>query len=278
VRFAVLSDIQGNLAALRACLDDIAERPDVDRIVCAGDIVGLGPRPNEVIDLLREREVESVKGNYDDAVAFERMSSGVDFPDSAAEKTDRIAVNWTRRALTAENLEHLRQLPFDVRIYEAGRGAEIKRNEQDEAVQDYRRRFFTRALFGSLGERQARIKARRILVIHGSPRALNEFIRPDTANSILETIALSCRADVVVTGHPGVSYIREYSGITFVGAGSVSGTRTPAGEAEFVIVDLSGKTDVEFVQVQYDPAPHVQAIADEGLPASLATRFDLTTL
>src|SRR4051794_40216797 len=81
VRYAVISGVQGNVVALNAVLEEIGRQTGIERILCAGDVVGLGPHPNEVIDLLRDLHVDVVKGNYDDAVAFNRISSGVDFPD-----------------------------------------------------------------------------------------------------------------------------------------------------------------------------------------------------
>lgn len=63
---ALISDIHGNLPALRAVLQDIRKRP-VDRIFCLGDIVGYGPNPLEVLDFMRNFEFCLV-GNHDDAV------------------------------------------------------------------------------------------------------------------------------------------------------------------------------------------------------------------
>jgi predicted phosphodiesterase len=273
-----MSDVQGNVDALRAVLDDIVSREGVEATFSTGDIVGLGPHPNEVLDLLREAGVESVKGNYDDAVAFQRLSSGVDFPDEAAEQVDRAAVSWTRRTLTPENIEYVRNLPFDLRILETGGSVKVKANAEDERITDFRRNMLSRALVGSLGQKQIKIKPRRVLIVHGSPRALNEFVRPDTANSILDAISMSSQADVILSGHPGVSFIREHKSVTFVGVGSVSGPRTPPGEAEYVMIDLAEEIQADFVRVEYDPGPHLAAIMDLGLPPALAARFDLTSL
>lgn len=278
MRIAVIADIQGNVDALQAVLDDIASRENIEAIFSTGDLVGLGPHPNDVLRLLREAGVECVKGNYDDAVAFQRISTGVDFADEAAERVDRAAVSWTRRALTPENVDYLKNLPFDLRILETGGTVKVKANAEDERISDFKRNMLSRALVGSLGQRQIKIKPRRVLIVHGSPRALNEFIRPETANSILEAIVRTAQADVVVSGHPGVSFIREHDGVAFIGVGSVSGPRTPPGEAEFVVVDLAEEVQADFVRVEYDPAPHLAAIVNLGLPPALAARFDLTSL
>jgi predicted phosphodiesterase len=265
MRIAVISDVQGNLAALEAVLAAVdATSPEIDRIISAGDAVGRGPHPNEVLELFRERQIEPVLGNYDDAVAHERLSSGSDFADLAGEEIDAAALSWTRRTLTPENLEYLRQVPRDIRLSRAPGGVKVDRNTGDQATNEYRKGWLTRALFGGLA-RAPRLPGRRILVVHGSPRALNEFVREDTANSILSTIADNAQADVVITGHAGQGFQREAQGTTFIGVGSVSGTA-----ARYAVITFAEKVESEFPEVQYDRAAHVRAVFESGLPSELA--------
>lgn len=61
---AILSDVHGNLSALEAVLADIAAR-GVTEVVVAGDLVGFGANPNEVVDLLITRGVTLVRGNHE---------------------------------------------------------------------------------------------------------------------------------------------------------------------------------------------------------------------
>jgi predicted phosphodiesterase len=270
-----MSDIQGNLEALNAVLEDLEAHSSVDEIISAGNAVGLGPRPNEVLDVLKTRGVETVMGNYEDAIAFERLSSGVDFPDEVAARVDRAAVLWTRRELTPENLKRVENLPQNVRLIGTPRHMTLKRDEPDERLAQARRGM----LFGTLLQprsRQPRGVTRRILVLHGSPRALNEAIREDTANSILTRLAELARADVVVSGHGGQPFIREHDGVTFVGTGIVSGSRARPEVAEYVVVNVEDDVSFEPRQATYDRGPHVQAILDFGLPPALAARFDPT--
>ncbi len=66
-KIAIIADIHGNLEALRAVFDDI--RNEGVRIVLnAGDIIGYGPSPNEVIDLLSSECFLSIIGNFDNEV------------------------------------------------------------------------------------------------------------------------------------------------------------------------------------------------------------------
>jgi putative phosphoesterase len=73
MRLGVVSDIHSNLVALEAVLADL---PDVDRLVCAGDVVGYNPWPAECVDEVRNRDVPTVMGNHDRMVATGRNFRG----------------------------------------------------------------------------------------------------------------------------------------------------------------------------------------------------------
>ncbi|MEK7486043.1 MAG: metallophosphoesterase family protein [Planctomycetota bacterium] len=66
-KVAFISDIHGNIAALREVLKDI-DQHQVEEIICLGDIVGYGAEPEACVDLVRERCSECIKGNHDDAL------------------------------------------------------------------------------------------------------------------------------------------------------------------------------------------------------------------
>ncbi|MEB2285197.1 MAG: protein phosphatase [Polyangiaceae bacterium UTPRO1] len=65
MRIVLISDLHGNEVALRAVLADV-DRSGCDEIVCLGDVATLGPAPNAVIQLLRERTTRRILGNHDD--------------------------------------------------------------------------------------------------------------------------------------------------------------------------------------------------------------------
>ena len=67
MKIAVISDIHGNIYALMKAFEDIEEQ-GVDKVICLGDLVGYGPHPNEVIALIKRREIPCIKGNYDASV------------------------------------------------------------------------------------------------------------------------------------------------------------------------------------------------------------------
>lgn len=100
MRVGLIADPHSNLAAFRAVLKDL---PHVDKIICAGDLVGYGAEPNEVVELARSKGMAVVMGNHDYA-AVTRDVRG--FNPQAAE-----AAIWTSKTLTRENLEYLATFP-----------------------------------------------------------------------------------------------------------------------------------------------------------------------
>jgi predicted phosphodiesterase len=68
MRIGVISDIHANLAAFQKVLADL-DTADVDLIVCLGDIIGYGPEPDAVVELIQQRRIPTVMGNHELAVA-----------------------------------------------------------------------------------------------------------------------------------------------------------------------------------------------------------------
>jgi putative phosphoesterase len=101
MRIAFISDVHSNRHALEAVLDDI-DAGGIERIYCAGDIVGYGAFPNEVIDIFKRRGIESVAGNHDESAL---AASGRGMNSAAA-----AAVLWTARKLNNGSLAYLKEL------------------------------------------------------------------------------------------------------------------------------------------------------------------------
>jgi len=95
---AIISDIHGNLEALKTVLGDIEERK-IETIYCLGDIIGYGPDPAECLDLVADRAKMSLAGNHDHAVFYEPVNF-----NPPAER----AAFWTRLRLDEEEDEHRR--------------------------------------------------------------------------------------------------------------------------------------------------------------------------
>ncbi|MEK6193147.1 MAG: metallophosphoesterase, partial [Deltaproteobacteria bacterium] len=67
MRIAVISDIHGNIEALREVFDDI-EKSGVDSVICLGDMVGYGPEPEAVVQWIISRNIPTIMGNHELAV------------------------------------------------------------------------------------------------------------------------------------------------------------------------------------------------------------------
>jgi putative phosphoesterase len=100
MRLGVVSDIHGNRVALEAVLDDM---PAVDRLVCAGDVVGYNPWPAECVAAVRSREIPTVMGNHDRAVA---SGTAVRFNSMA-----KAGVEYARDHLDDDAMAWLAELP-----------------------------------------------------------------------------------------------------------------------------------------------------------------------
>lgn len=111
-RIAFISDIHGNLHALRAVLADI-DACGVDEIVCLGDTIGYGPAPGACLDLVEERCVASIRGNHEDAVLV---------PDQARmfNPHARAALDWTSDTIEERHVEAIGLMPTWIK-----RGSEI---------------------------------------------------------------------------------------------------------------------------------------------------------
>ncbi|THE66583.1 metallophosphoesterase [Salinadaptatus halalkaliphilus] len=102
MKIGLISDVHGNRVALEAVLADM---PPVDRLCCAGDVVGYNPWPADCVDELRDREVPTVMGNHDVATADE---TAFQFNGMA-----RAGVEHARAELSSEQLAWLADLPAE---------------------------------------------------------------------------------------------------------------------------------------------------------------------
>lgn len=104
MRYAILSDIHGNLPALEAVLEEIRGL-GADKYLCLGDIVGYGAQPRECLEIIQGLSERTVAGNHDFA-ALGKIDID-NFNEHAKEAT-----LWTRRNLREEDFDYLRNLPL----------------------------------------------------------------------------------------------------------------------------------------------------------------------
>ncbi len=111
MKYAIISDIHSNLAALEQVLEYI-HNEKCDSTICLGDIVGYGPHPNECIQLVRDYTDIVIAGNHDYAAAG---LTNMDYFNVYAKK----AMDWTIANLKDEYMEYLRSLPLAAEIDQA---------------------------------------------------------------------------------------------------------------------------------------------------------------
>jgi putative phosphoesterase len=101
-RIAIVSDIHGNFEALKALPNHY------DELWVLGDLVNYGPQPAEVIEFVRKRATLVVRGNHDDAVAFNRDPQCAPAFRQAADETG----HYTASVLTEKQKGYLGDLPY----------------------------------------------------------------------------------------------------------------------------------------------------------------------
>ncbi|HBQ76193.1 MAG TPA: metallophosphoesterase, partial [Exiguobacterium sp.] len=108
MKVMLFTDIHGNASALRAVLSHLDQQTDIDAAYCLGDLVGIGPEHNEVIDLLRQRsDIQTISGNHDECVLA--LIHRETYPDSYRHAKEHH--QWIADTLTQENQKYLEHLP-----------------------------------------------------------------------------------------------------------------------------------------------------------------------
>jgi putative phosphoesterase len=106
--------------------------------------------------------------------------------------------------------------------------------------------------------------------VHGSPRALNEYIREDTADETLDEIFQQNSADLLCVGHTHKPFYRSFKGHWIINAGSVGRPKHGDPDALYCMVTINDKVGVEFLKVAYHTEAIAEAILAAGLPGAFA--------
>jgi putative phosphoesterase len=120
-----ISDVHSNIEALEAVLNGNREM----KVYCLGDVVGYGASPNEVVDILQEREATMVLGNHDVAAL---TANAIGFNSRAA-----IAAIWNSRQLSDENRHFLAGLPRERTVMIAGQKVYMTHGSPDDNLWEY---------------------------------------------------------------------------------------------------------------------------------------------
>ena len=229
-RAAVVTDIHANLPALEASLERV-EQLGVDRVFCGGDLVGYGPHPNEVCALIEERGIPTIYGNYDYAIGRDLEDCGCAYRNPRDRELGERSVAWTLEHTSDRSKELMRELPFDLSF------------ELDE---------------------------RRVRLVHGSPRKVNEYLFENKPARTFERIAGGAGCDVLVFGHTHQPWVHEYGGVLFVNCGSVGKPKDGDPRAAFaVLAGEERRLEVTIERVEYD----ARSVADEVEAAGLPTEY-----
>ncbi len=102
----------------------------------------------------------------------------------------------------------------------------------------------------------------KVLLVHGSPRKVNEYLFEERPDDYFERIMDSAYADVLVCGHTHLPYHKLLpSGRQVINAGSVGKPKDQDSRACYVLLAATGRElTVEFVRVPYDIERIAQAI------------------
>lgn len=240
MKLALISDIHANLPALEAVLKHLdAQSPDA--IFCLGDLVGYGPQPNEVIDLIRARNIPCVEGNHDAGVTG-RM------PVDHFREPNRSVISWTRSNITPENMAFLKALELT--------------KESDYPASGVERQSY-RALF-----------------VHSSPIEPQKWSYLNSAvkcRAVLEQVP----HDLVFVGHthiPGIvadelGVMGMEAGYRYViNPGAVGQTRDEDTRAAYAVVDMAAFT-CTFHRVAYAIEETLEAYHGMGVDRATAKRL-----
>jgi len=260
-RIALYSDIHGNTVALDAVLRHIEESGPAERY-CLGDLVGYGPDPVGVIERVRATGDPVIRGNYDQGVGDRSGACGCYYATDQAKSDGAASYAFTEKAVGDADAAWLANLPTEVRLEEAGV---------------------------------------RVLLTHGSPRRINEYLMPDRGESQLARLATEAGAEVVCCGHVHIPYHRSFRAhpddaaspvVHYVNSGSVGKPKDgdpracwvelvigPAEAVRAAVPDdahaaPAGTTDtwvgLAIRRVPYDVESVAAAVIAAGLPPTLA--------
>ncbi|MBK7958558.1 MAG: metallophosphoesterase family protein [Bacteroidetes bacterium] len=250
MRIALFSDIHANLPALEAFFKDI-EKQKIDAIYCLGDLVGYNIWPNEIIEAIRKRGIPTIAGNYDFGVGRNSDDCGCAYKTDEDKAMGSQSIALTNELVSDENRQYLRTLPAHLNI-----------------------------------EFQLDNHSMNLLLVHGSPRKINEYLFEDREEKSMMRIMETVDADMLFCGHTHKPYHRifeyEKEGRTAyrhaVNIGSVGKPKDGDPRGSYVIITLREDSNifnresiqVEFIRFDYDIEKAAQAVEESVLPNAYA--------
>ena len=237
-RIAVFGGVYSNHLALAALLEDAAAR-GVEAVYCLGDLGGFGPNPETVWPLLVDGDVRALQGNYEQSLASGREDCNCGYTDPRDNQFAELSYRYTAANCSAEFKRWMGDLPT---------------------------------------RRRVRVGERELLLVHGSPRRVNDFLFASTTPTpFLEVLLDQERCDAVLCTHTGLHWHRALpSGRDLVNVGVIG---RPANDGStdvwYCVIDATDESvegarlGVELVPLQYDH----KALAEEMRRAELPEEF-----
>jgi len=229
-RIGVFGGVYNNYLSLQSTLDRF-QSLDVDEIFCLGDLGAFGPHPDRVFPPLLRNDVKVVQGNYDEAVGNEMEDCQCGYTDPEDNYFAELSYEYTLNNTSDRWKSWMRDLPQQRRI--------------------------------RLGEFE-------VLMCHGSPRKINEFLwETTTPDHFLEALFEEYSADVILATHTGIHWHRQLpENRHFVNVGVIG---RPANDGHTnvwatLLEVKEGELDVSFLPIQYDYERLAREMRDENLP------------
>jgi putative phosphoesterase len=231
---AVITDIHANLPALEAALARI-DALGIEEIYCGGDLVGYGPHPNEVCALIAGREIPTIYGNYDYAIARDLDDCGCAYITPEDRELGQRSVAWTLAHTDQASKNFMRELDFDLHFA---------------------------------------VGTTDVHLVHGSPRKVNEYLFEDKPARLYERLAAAETDRALVFGHTHKPWVHEYGGVLFVNCGSVGKPKDGDPRGAFAILrSVRDGVDVTIERVEYDAEAVAREVAASGLPVEYADKL-----
>lgn len=233
-RIAVFGGVYSNHLALLELLEDAARR-GAEAIYCLGDLGAFGPNPEKVRPLLAQGQVLAIQGNYEESLAAGREDCNCGYTDPRDNHFAEISYRYTERNCSPGFKAWMGTLPR---------------------------------------RRRVRVGDRELLLVHGSPRRINEFLFHSTAPvPFLEVLLDQSRCDGLLATHTGLHWHRRLpSGRDVVNVG-VIGRPANDGQTHVWYAMLEARDDVrgnrlgvELVPLAYDHLGLAAEMRSEGLP------------
>ena len=250
MKIALFSDIHANLPALESFFADVDQRKP-DAMYCLGDLVGYNSWPNEVINAIRHRNIPTIAGNYDFGIGRMSDECGCAYKTDKEKDMGKISISYTNSLVKPEERNYLRSLPAHIRV-------EFQLNEDKL----------------------------NLLLVHGSPRRINEYLFEDREEKSLARIMVDAEADIMCFGHTHKPYHRalqtgedgESHFRHAINIGSVGKPKDgdPRGCYVMLTIDEKSSTSVkesiavEFVRFEYDIEKAAGGVLDSPLPDEYA--------